>query len=142
MKRYTVNTAIQARDEFIRAWKQHAPEVSFGDMTVDQFAESTSAMLDVRDRIADARSIVKGLIRERDHVDAEFRKRMQQVVRFIQGADAFGEDSALYRALGYVPKSERSSGLTRPGSAKPDTPAPGETGGNPPAGETGTTDAA
>jgi hypothetical protein len=31
----------------------------------------------------------------------------------VKGHPKFGENSAVYSAMGYVPKSERSSGLTR-----------------------------
>jgi hypothetical protein len=38
---------------------------------------------------------------------------MKQRVDSVKGHPKFGENSPLYSAMGYVPKSERSSGLTR-----------------------------
>ena len=35
------------------------------------------------------------------------------MVNAVRGDIGYGEDSALYKALGYVPKSERKSGLRR-----------------------------
>ena len=37
----------------------------------------------------------------------------QQVVDSVKGDPAYGEDSDLYAAMGYVRKSARKSGLTR-----------------------------
>jgi hypothetical protein len=37
-------------------------------------------------------------------------------VNSVRGTPGFGPDSPLYRALGYVRKSERKSGLTRKGA--------------------------
>ena len=42
--------------------------------------------------------------------------KVQLVVNGVIGDPAFGEDSALYEAMGYVRKSERKSGLTRKGT--------------------------
>ncbi len=39
------------------------------------------------------------------------------VVNSVKGTPGFGPDSPLYRALGYIRKSERRSGLSRPGSS-------------------------
>lgn len=38
---------------------------------------------------------------------------LRAVVRGVQGHHEYGEDSPLYRAMGFVPFSERNSGLTR-----------------------------
>ncbi|MBA2593787.1 MAG: hypothetical protein M3495_08480 [Pseudomonadota bacterium] len=36
-----------------------------------------------------------------------------KAVNAVRGDVEYGEDSAFYKALGYVPKSERKSGLRR-----------------------------
>ena len=36
------------------------------------------------------------------------------IVNGVRSAPGFGENSALYKAMGYVPKNDRRSGLVRP----------------------------
>ena len=38
---------------------------------------------------------------------------LQQIVNSVKGHAKFGENSAVYAAMGYTLKKERSSGLTR-----------------------------
>jgi hypothetical protein len=38
---------------------------------------------------------------------------LQWVVNSVKGHPKYGENSAVYTAMGYVPKSERASGLSR-----------------------------
>ncbi|MDP4624813.1 MAG: hypothetical protein NWT08_06725 [Akkermansiaceae bacterium] len=47
-------------------------------------------------------------------------------VYLLRSDPAHGEDSPLYRAMGFVPKSERASGLIRP-PAEQKTPVNEET---------------
>ena len=44
---------------------------------------------------------------------AEAAELLDLVVNSVKGTQGFGSDSALYRAFGYVRKSERKTGLTR-----------------------------
>jgi len=53
------------------------------------------------------------LIDQRDIADVETNRLIQLVVKGVVGDPTFGEDSALYEAMGYVRKSERKSGLKR-----------------------------
>ena len=43
----------------------------------------------------------------------EISRRRVLVINALRGNPNHGPDSQLYRALGYVPKSKRSSGLSR-----------------------------
>ena len=43
----------------------------------------------------------------------------RKVVKGVQGHQEYGEDSSLYRAMGFVPFSERRSGLTRQSTGNP-----------------------
>jgi hypothetical protein len=49
----------------------------------------------------------------RSDADLAANEVLDLVVNSVRGTPGFGQDSALYRALGYVRKSERKSGLTR-----------------------------
>ncbi|MFM2242516.1 MAG: hypothetical protein RLZ97_1371, partial [Verrucomicrobiota bacterium] len=49
----------------------------------------------------------------RDKADEETARLLEFVVDGVKGTPGFGQDCALYRAFGYVRKSERKTGLTR-----------------------------
>lgn len=94
-------------------WKEQAPEAVFaGKPLVDLEAALTALQqsnedLKIRDQ---ARSAA---VKTRDEKLNALSKLMRLVVRGVQGHPEYGEDSPLYRAMGFVPFSERSSGLTR-----------------------------
>ncbi len=103
----------QKLDKARKAWRTLAPDKKFAGMSLDEFEGETKASLDARDDVK--------VIADR-RVDAQMRRTMsdlltekllQLVVNSIKGDPTEGEDSALYKAFGYVPKSERKSGLSR-----------------------------
>jgi len=61
---------------------------------------------------------VQAAISQRDHADRASMEDVQKMVKGVVGDPDEGDDGELYKALGYVPKSERKSGLSRPGSLK------------------------
>ena len=107
-------TETTSRRERIRtAWAQLAPAETFAGLALNEFIADTSAAVSVREEIDATRAKLAGLYQQRSKVDAAARDAMSLVVNSVRGNPAFGEDSALYRAMGFVPKSERDSGLTR-----------------------------
>jgi hypothetical protein len=61
---------------------------------------------------------------ERRQLDQDAREVLELVINAVRGNPNHGPNSQLYRALGYVPKSERRSGLSR--GTTPTAPATGE----------------
>jgi hypothetical protein len=114
-------------DLFISAWQENAANATLAGMTLDQFKAAVAPSLTVRDEIEALDNQMTGAIARRTAADEMSAGIMQRVVHAILGDPAFGPDCALYRALHYVPKSERRSGLTRKSAAAPsqstDTPA-------------------
>jgi len=95
------------------AWGNLAKDDSFGGFTLAQFqqllddAETKSGTLAVLDtNYADA-------IMKRDEAHNVLNNAMLDVVDGVKGNTAKdGANSSLYKAMGYVPRSERASGLT------------------------------
>ena len=83
-------------------------------MTLEEFEAKTLPILETRTKIETNRSQLRGLLRERDHADEELKATLSAVTNAVRAMPQ-GEDSPLYRALGFIPKSERGSGLTRRG---------------------------
>ena len=95
----------QVSDKIIRtteAWEEHAGDAEFAEMTLDEFKAKVKPSLDSREKIASLRRQLEAAI-----------NICTKVVNAVRGDIEHGEDSALFKALGYVPKSERRSGLRR-----------------------------
>lgn len=96
------------------AWGHLAKDDSFGGYTLAQFqllladAQSKSASLEALDAgYTDA-------MRQRDVSHEALNEAMLNVVDGVKGdAVRHGANSSLYKAMGYVTRDERSSGLTR-----------------------------
>jgi hypothetical protein len=69
--------------------------------------EQVSEELRIRDQ---ARSAA---LRTRDAKQKELAELTRVVARGVEGHPDHGDDSPLYRAMGFIPFSERGSGLTR-----------------------------
>jgi hypothetical protein len=108
------STEITSRRERIRtAWSELAPAETFAGLALNEFVADTADSVTLREEIDATRAKLAGLYQQRDQADAENRNTMQLVVNSVRGNPVFGEDCALYRAMGFIPKSERETGLTR-----------------------------
>jgi len=78
-----------------------------------EFEVAVSAPLTLRDNIVALEKQLEGKKTEKSDADLTANELLDLVVNSVRGTPGFGGDSALYRAFGYVRKSERKSGLTR-----------------------------
>lgn len=99
------------------AWRELAADESFGGMTLAQFEAATEPPLALRADIESLEKQLQGKKTSRSNADREAMELLDMVVNSVKGTPGFGPDSPLYRALGYIRKSERRSGLSRPGSS-------------------------
>lgn len=107
-------------------WKEQAPEAVFAGKTL---AELEASLADVQQSNEDLKikdQARSAAVKTRDDKLATLTALLRTVVRGVQGHPEYGEDSPLYRAMGFVPFSERKSGLTR---------RPGTDAGMPPGNE-------
>lgn len=111
---------LEKLNKLTAAWEDLATDTTFAGMTLAEFEAKIKPSLDARDAVQTAEmQMVQGLT-QRQFADVESLHQVQLVVNAIKANLAFGEDSALYQAAGYIRKSERKSGLTRKGT----TPQP------------------
>jgi hypothetical protein len=103
--------------QFLHAWKAYAPNVELAGFHIDQLAADADEALLIRHQIEEARTIIAGLIIKRDLFDQVINTNLGMIVDAVRGAPQMGYDCPLYRALGYIPKSEQRRG--RPRKAKP-----------------------
>lgn len=98
---------------FTAAWREIAPEASFAGMTLAEFETSTAGVAESALRMQALKAQVSAEIRTGTEADAAARIAMRKVANAVRGEPAYGENSQLYRAMGFVPLAERQSGLTR-----------------------------
>jgi hypothetical protein len=114
------NTAERI-EKMINGWRAHAPEKSFGGMTLAQFEAAVEPSRAARRKIEELDAQRADAVIERDTADEAFDAKSKFVVAGVLADPTEGPDSALYEAFGYTRTSERKSGLTRKGTKQ--TPA-------------------
>jgi BMFP domain-containing protein YqiC len=107
------------REKILQAWQSYAQKDVFAEMTREEFAAATEASLSKRQELETLLVQMQGLIQERELADATTRELISRVVNSVRGDSRHGMDSAMYRAMGYVTRSERASGLKRKAGKKP-----------------------
>lgn len=123
MTRLNPRSIEEKYTRFLAAWEDLAPDKSFGGMTLAQFRARIKPSQDNRIAVTAAENAVIKAIQDRDHSDAASQEAMELVVNGVRADPSVGgDDGALYKALGYVPQSEKKSGLTRKKKETPPAP--------------------
>ena len=96
------------------AWANLAKDDSFGGYTLVQFQQLQA---DAQGKSANLAALDAGYtdaLMQRDAAHNALNEAMLNVVDGVKGDTAkYGTNSSLYKAMGYVPRDERASGLTR-----------------------------
>jgi hypothetical protein len=104
---------IERRSTFIHSWRRFALGQTFGGMTLEEFEAETQAMIAVRQKIMTARTELSGLMLDRANADDAAREAFIRMANGVRASSDYGYDCPMYRALGYVPKSESKTGRRR-----------------------------
>jgi hypothetical protein len=113
-------------DQSMHAWESACPGQPFAEMTLEQFKQTRQLCLDAKAKLAAAEAQWQAARKERNTLYESAVEQLQLVVNSVKGHPKYGENSAVYTAMGYVPKSERASGLSRR-RARPAPKEPGAT---------------
>jgi hypothetical protein len=95
------------------AWTNLRPGKSFSGRALEQFKAKVQASHDVRDVIANLEAQLEAAYTRLVTVDRASMDEIRVVVHGVRADSEEGEDGELYSAMGYVRRSQRSSGLTR-----------------------------
>jgi len=104
---------VRKVDEVITAWETLSPTSNFAGMTLAEFKTAVESSKTERIRTAELEAELAGAAGRRALADLSTNEKLKLVVAAVKGDPAHGENSALYRAMGYIPLGERASGLTR-----------------------------
>ncbi len=99
----------------LNALKTLAPDEEFGGMTATQFEAFIKPSFDIRQQLDVLEDQRTNLLTARANADEASLAKVNQIIAGIAAHPRFGDDSALYEAVGRKRKSERASGLTRKG---------------------------
>ncbi len=100
------------------AWEEHTEDAKFAEMTLDQFKAKVKPSLDLPREDGQLAAPARSGHQKRQECDAASTDICAKTVNAVLGDIEYGEDSALFKALGYLPKSERKSGLRRTATLK------------------------
>lgn len=95
------------------AWKDAAAAAKFGGISQTDFQKAIGEGAAIDAAIADLEAQLKLKQDERDIKYGEIDQKSVMVRNGVVADPAYGDDSPLYGAMGFVRKSERRSGLTR-----------------------------
>lgn len=95
------------------AWSNLRPAKSFAGLTLDEFKAALKASLDAREAVTAAETSYTAAIVKRDNADLAARQLLTRVIAGVIADKDEGDNGELYKAMGYVRRAERNSGLTR-----------------------------
>lgn len=95
------------------AWLHLRPNKLFSGLSREEFSGIVQPSIDLRKEIAECEARLLSLTAQREKADEASMNAVRRVVCGVQGDPEEGEDGELYSAMGFVRKSQRSSGLTR-----------------------------
>ena len=106
---------VRKVEEVSTAWERIAPKAEFGGMTLADFQAAVGDSFTTRSRAAELEAELSANIARRAAADESTNSKLKLVVNSVKGHPAYGENSDLYRAMGYVTAADKASGLTRKG---------------------------
>lgn len=105
-------------EEVATAWERIAPAAEFGGMSLADFRAAVAESFTLRTRSAELEVELSANIARRAAADEATNSKLKLVVNSVKGHPTYGENSDLYRAMGYVTSTDRSTGLTRKGAVE------------------------
>jgi hypothetical protein len=112
----TNNTGVPGKNSIVTriasladAWGDLAAEANFGEMTHAEFKTATAASLETRAQATSLKLQLRAVIGAQRAADQFSQDVCTRVVYAVKGSSSHGSDSTLYRAMGFIPKSERKS---------------------------------
>jgi len=109
---------IDKINQITTSWAQFAPEKTYCNLTLAEATSAFQPVFDVRQEMMEADIRYTALIARRDTVDAEANDLMLRIVNAVK-AEPNGENSEVYRGMGYKTKNERAN----PGPRTSTTPS-------------------
>ncbi len=112
------NSPKKNEETFLKALnglRDLAPTDKFNNKGLAELEVQFEKSMAPRRRLSEIKNEETEQIALREAEDSKTLRMIDQIVAGIVGHDAFGDDSALYEAFGFIRRSKRKSGLKRGG---------------------------
>jgi hypothetical protein len=104
-------------------WETLAAQTQLGGLTLSEFRTMVAECTETREQLAALWAGISAMISRRNAADETARKLIRRVVAGVIAEPSLGADSALYRAMKYIPDNERASGANRKSADSPTAPS-------------------
>ncbi|MEY3895465.1 MAG: hypothetical protein RLZZ214_984 [Verrucomicrobiota bacterium] len=104
-------------------WKEQAPQAVFAEKPLAELEATLAELQQSNEELKIKDQARSAAVKTRDDKLKSLAALLRVVVKGVQCHPAYGEDSPLYRAMGYVTISERKTGLIRRPKAGAGDPA-------------------
>ncbi|GAA5483858.1 hypothetical protein [Haloferula sargassicola] len=95
------------------AWKELAADATFGGKTLADLEAAIAAFDGRMDELQAAKKAVSAAVMVKNQSLADLAELAVVIALGVRVHENYGRDCPLYRAMGFVPKSERASGTVR-----------------------------
>jgi hypothetical protein len=95
------------------AWENLASGETFAGMTLCEFKQAIEPSFAARERIAALETAMIAAVQSRTQADAQSHALTSSVIFSVLASPDARISEGLYRAMGFIPETERASGLTR-----------------------------
>jgi hypothetical protein len=115
----TKNTSTKRRqpgrkaEDIHMVWKHQAPDAEFAGKPLTELEAALVAVQQANEDLRVSTNARSAAVKTRDEKLKYLADMLRVIVKGVQSHPDHGEDSSLYRAMGFIPYSERNSGLTR-----------------------------
>jgi len=103
------NMVVDRINQIATPWSELGPELKLGGVTLSEFKTAVAACADKRQELATLKARINAAVSERLAADLAARKLMRRVVAGVVADPTLGSESAIYRAMKFVPDNERGS---------------------------------
>ena len=93
----------------LKAWEQLSPEMKLAGMTFAEFKTATAPSFDIREENNILRLLLRAGLGSKKNADRVSLAVANQIVSAVKAEGTLGPDSPLYRAMGFIPTSERKN---------------------------------
>jgi hypothetical protein len=112
MQRPTKDPATRV-SEVAGGWAKVRPNKMLWGIAREEYQQRVKPYTDALAEVADLEAQLEHAKAKRDLASKPAMKITKCIVNAVKGDPEEGEDGPLYAAMGYVPESQRSTGLTR-----------------------------
>jgi hypothetical protein len=92
-----------------KAWEDVTPEMNLAGYTLTEFKAETAPSQQFRDSNATLKVLLKAGIGDQRHADKASREICTRIVSAVKADRTLGQNSPLYRAMGFIPTDERKT---------------------------------